>query len=90
MSRDTGWFKSSYSNSGGDQCVEVRMLDTGWFKSSRSNSGGDNCVEVRMVADGPMIGLRDSKNPAGGAFWVSSEAWSRFVTSTSSDEFDRL
>ncbi|HEX3781922.1 MAG TPA: DUF397 domain-containing protein [Pseudonocardiaceae bacterium] len=22
---DTGWFKSSYSNAGGDQCVEVRM-----------------------------------------------------------------
>jgi uncharacterized protein DUF397 len=22
---DTGWYKSSYSNGGGDQCVEVRM-----------------------------------------------------------------
>ena len=24
---DTGWFKSSYSNGGSDQCVEVRMTD---------------------------------------------------------------
>jgi Domain of unknown function (DUF397) len=23
--RDTGWYKSSRSNAGGDQCVEVRM-----------------------------------------------------------------
>lgn len=28
MIRDSGWFKSSYSDSGGDQCVEVRMVDT--------------------------------------------------------------
>ncbi|HEX5119369.1 MAG TPA: DUF397 domain-containing protein [Pseudonocardiaceae bacterium] len=25
MNRDTGWFKSSYSDSGNDQCVEVRI-----------------------------------------------------------------
>lgn len=24
---DTGWFKSSRSNGGGDQCVEIRMTD---------------------------------------------------------------
>ncbi|MGQ0839142.1 DUF397 domain-containing protein [Actinokineospora sp.] len=23
--RDTGWFKSSFSNGGGDQCVECRI-----------------------------------------------------------------
>ncbi|HEX3647813.1 MAG TPA: DUF397 domain-containing protein [Pseudonocardiaceae bacterium] len=26
---DTGWFKSSYSNGGGDQCVEVRVTGEG-------------------------------------------------------------
>lgn len=26
---DTGWFKSSHSNAGGDQCVEVRITDDG-------------------------------------------------------------
>ena len=25
MTRDTGWFKSSYSEAGNDQCVEVRL-----------------------------------------------------------------
>ncbi len=24
--RDTGWFKSSYSGAGNDQCVEVRLI----------------------------------------------------------------
>lgn len=51
---------------------------TGWFKSSYSGSGDDNCVEVRML-DG-TIGVRDSKDPAGGAFWVDTRAWGEFLT----------
>jgi hypothetical protein len=27
MARDTGWFKSSYSDSGNPTCVEVRISD---------------------------------------------------------------
>jgi hypothetical protein len=27
MTRDTGWFKSSFSSGGGDSCVEVRLAD---------------------------------------------------------------
>lgn len=27
MFRDSGWFKSSYSDSGNASCVEVRMID---------------------------------------------------------------
>ncbi|HCT81868.1 MAG TPA: DUF397 domain-containing protein [Micromonosporaceae bacterium] len=26
MSRDTGWIKSSFSNAGGDACVELRIV----------------------------------------------------------------
>ncbi len=51
--------------------------DTGWFKSSRSNGGGDQCVECRVVPG--QVGVRDSKNPAAGAFWVGPAAWSAFV-----------
>lgn len=53
----------------------VDARDTGWFKSSRSSPDSDACVEVRMIAD-VAVGLRDSKNPGGGTFWVSPAAWS--------------
>lgn len=39
------WFKSSYSGSSGDSCVEVAME---WHKSSYSSGDGDSCVEVAM------------------------------------------
>lgn len=38
---DTGWFKSSYSNGGGDQCVEVRVTDGGvGVRDSKAPAGG--------------------------------------------------
>jgi uncharacterized protein DUF397 len=69
--RDTGWFKSSFSGGGDDNCVEVR-----WIKSSFSGAADDNCVEVR-VAD--SVGVRDSKNPDGGALSVTFDGWSAFL-----------
>ncbi|KAA2259508.1 DUF397 domain-containing protein [Solihabitans fulvus] len=91
--RDTGWLKSSYSGAATDNCVEVRWtkssysggatdncVEVGWFKSSHSGGADDNCVEVRLVAD--LVGVRDSKNPSAGALWVTSDAWTRFLTST--------
>ncbi|MET7934357.1 DUF397 domain-containing protein [Streptomyces sp. NPDC005322] len=37
------WFKSSYSDSGGGDCVEVAY---DWRKSNYSDSSGGECVEV--------------------------------------------
>jgi hypothetical protein len=54
------------------------LRDTGWFKSSRSNGGGDACVECRITAE-RGVGVRDSKNPGGGALWVGPAAWSGFL-----------
>ena len=51
--------------------------DAGWFKSSFSMAASDNCVEVRHVAR--LVGVRDSKNPAGDAFWVRRSAWHALV-----------
>jgi hypothetical protein len=36
-----------------------------WRKSSRSTNNGGACVELARI--GGVIGVRDSKNPAGGA-----------------------
>lgn len=51
--------------------------DTGWFKSTASVAGNDTCVEVRLLAT--AVGVRDSKNPGVGAFWVSPDAWRSFL-----------
>jgi Domain of unknown function (DUF397) len=42
-----------------------------WRKSRHSLPQGD-CVEVALFTDG-RVGLRDSKNPAGGAIVLAAE-----------------
>lgn len=75
------WWKSSRSNgSGGNACVEVAVLDesVAWRKSSRSGgSGGNGCVEVGFA--GAAVGVRDTKDRAGGALAVSAEHWTVFI-----------
>jgi len=35
--RDTGWFKSTFSTSGSDNCVEVRFIgDVTWVRDSKN------------------------------------------------------
>lgn len=58
--------------------MQSSPLDTGWFKSSYSAPASDDCVECRVI-DGRGVGVRDSKSPDGGAFWVGPAAWSAFV-----------
>ncbi|WP_406072036.1 DUF397 domain-containing protein [Micromonospora sp. NBC_01638] len=48
-----------------------------WRKSSRSNNGG-NCVEVADNLTG-IVGLRDSKDPAGPVLAFALSAWTAFV-----------
>jgi hypothetical protein len=47
-----------------------------WRKSSRSGNGG-NCVEVAALD--PIIGVRDSKNPAGPVLLLAPGSWARLV-----------
>ena len=68
------WFKSSYSGTGGDNCIEVAMH---WTKSSYSGSSGDNCVEVAACAD--TVHVRDSKDVHGPQLAVPPGAWASFV-----------
>ncbi|MGI5217682.1 DUF397 domain-containing protein [Nocardia sp. CA-290969] len=48
-----------------------------WFKSSRS-SGSKECVEAAHLSAG-MVGVRDSKNPAGPALVFSADEWDAFL-----------
>jgi hypothetical protein len=41
------WHKSSYSNGGTSNCVEVGAIP--WRKSTYSNGGMNNCVEVGAI-----------------------------------------
>lgn len=68
------WFKSSYSGSEGDSCVEVALS---WHKSTHSGSQGDDCVEVAACAD--TVHVRDSKVTAGPELAVSPATWTAFL-----------
>ncbi|WP_433535054.1 DUF397 domain-containing protein [Micromonospora sp. CA-249363] len=49
-----------------------------WRKSRRSGSSGGNCVEVADNLPG-VVGVRDSKDPAGPALTFGPSAWQVFV-----------
>ncbi|WP_328299322.1 DUF397 domain-containing protein [Streptomyces sp. NBC_00435] len=68
------WFKSSYSGSEGDNCVEVALS---WHKSTYSGSQGDSCVEVATCAD--SVHIRDSKVTAGPELAVTAGSWAAFL-----------
>ncbi|WP_175409673.1 DUF397 domain-containing protein [Streptomyces sp. TRM64462] len=73
--RDTlRWFKSSYSNPSGGECIEVAF---DWHKSSYSSDSGGDCVEVAACPH--TVHVRDSKNVDGGTLAVAPTAWSAFL-----------
>jgi len=51
-----------------------------WRRSSRSNDQG-LCVEVADNLAG-VVGVRDSKDPAGPVLTISPSAWAAFVEAT--------
>lgn len=74
MSTELSWFKSSYSGTGGGNCVEIALS---WFKSSHSGSEGDNCIEVALHPT--AIHVRDSKDTAIRPLTVAPAAWAAFT-----------
>ncbi|GAA3907220.1 DUF397 domain-containing protein [Streptomyces lacrimifluminis] len=67
------WFKSSYSDAEGGQCLEAAYT---WRKSSHSSGGGER-VEIATCPH--AIHLRDSKDPTGPYLTLSPTAWSAFL-----------
>ncbi|MFG2721407.1 DUF397 domain-containing protein [Streptomyces sp. NPDC048416] len=88
------WFKSSYSGSSGDDCIEVALA---WQKSTYSSGSSGDCVEVapcwgkstyssaqgdscvEVAACPTLIHIRDSKDKAGPQLALSPVAWGEFV-----------
>lgn len=75
MSDELAWFKSSYSDTGGGNCVEVALS---WRKSSYSDTQGGNCVEVSTCPH--TIHVRDSKLKASPQLALAPDAWAEFIT----------
>ncbi|MEU9287739.1 DUF397 domain-containing protein [Streptomyces sp. NPDC048275] len=71
---ELNWFKSSYSGSSGDDCVEVALT---WVKSTYSSSGDGDCVE--MATCPTTIHIRDSKNTTGPQLALSPTTWTEFL-----------
>ncbi|MFJ2201849.1 DUF397 domain-containing protein [Streptomyces violaceusniger] len=69
------WFKSSYSDNTGGQCIEVAY---DWHKSSYSDNTGGDCVEVATTPT--TVHIRDSKNPDGPRLRIAATAWADFLT----------
>ncbi|WP_326564957.1 DUF397 domain-containing protein [Amycolatopsis rhabdoformis] len=67
-----GWRTSSYSTEGQD-CVEVNMpASVGEWRKSTFSGQGQDCVEVKIDR---VIGVRDTKDRAGGELAVAGAAW---------------
>ncbi|MCX4698283.1 DUF397 domain-containing protein [Streptomyces sp. NBC_01352] len=78
---DALWFKSSYSNGSGGNCVEIASDFPGaalWRKSTYSNGSGGDCVEVADGLPG-LVPVRDSKALDGPALLLTAHAWAPFV-----------
>lgn len=73
------WRKSSYSGSGGGECIECAPLNgTTWRKSSYSGGTGGDCIEVAPRQG--AIAIRDSKtSPEGPAFTTTPRAFATFI-----------
>lgn len=74
MTTDLTWFKSSYSGSSGDNCIEVALS---WRKSSYSGSQDGDCVEVATCPGN--VHVRDSKDKEGPQLAFSPAEWSHFL-----------
>ncbi|MEU0544488.1 DUF397 domain-containing protein [Nocardia sp. NPDC005978] len=67
--------------------MNIAVTGANWFKSSYSRPNGE-CVEAAHLAEG-MVGVRDSKNPAGPALVFDGNAWDAFVSELKAGTFDR-
>ena len=71
------WFKSTYSDGEGGQCLEVALT---WHKSSYSQGDGGQCVEIATCPT--TIHVRDSKHlpeRGGATLTLAPASWDAFL-----------
>ncbi|MFE7928296.1 DUF397 domain-containing protein [Streptomyces sp. NPDC057456] len=73
-SENLNWFKSSYSDGEGGECLEIAYV---WRKSTYSSGEGGDCLEVAVCPR--IIHVRDSKNPDGPRLSLATGAWAEFL-----------
>jgi hypothetical protein len=49
-----------------------------WTKSSHSNGNGGACVEIAATPE--VVGVRDTKDRAGGTLTFTPKTWTTFLT----------
>jgi hypothetical protein len=77
----TTWRKSSFSNGTGGNCVEVALL----------NDCADEAYESdHKAGQGPLIAVRDSKNPDGPQLYFTRSEFAAFRQGIVAGEFDDL
>ncbi|KUN08750.1 toxin [Streptomyces yokosukanensis] len=77
------WFKSSYSDGEGGDCVELAYT---WRKSTYSDGEGGQCLEV--ATHPTAIHIRDSKQPIASHLTLSHSTWSAFLSEISRGDRD--
>ncbi|MDJ0465369.1 DUF397 domain-containing protein [Streptomyces sp. H27-C3] len=77
---ELNWFKSSYSGSEGDSCVEVAMS---WRKSTYSSGSQGDCVEVATCPT--TVHVRDSKLRQSPHLSVTPGTWQNFLSYAAQD-----
>lgn len=89
------WRKSSFSGDNGGNCVEVAEL-TGVTDFRTVGHGGGPGHRARRVdapdhktGHGPLIAVRDSKDPDGPTLFFTPAEWDAFLDGVKADEFDR-
>lgn len=64
------------------------LIGARWRKSTRSGGNGGACVEVADNLAG-VIGLRDSKDPAGPILAFAPATWTAFLAAVKTDTLPR-
>lgn len=67
--------------------MSVDLSGARWFTSSRSQAGQE-CVEVAHLNEN-AVGVRDSKNPDGGALVFTPAEWDAFLSTARRSGFAR-
>ncbi|MEV5952859.1 DUF397 domain-containing protein [Streptomyces sp. NPDC051987] len=75
MSERLTWYKSSYSDSQGGNCLEIALT---WRKSTHSDFEDASCVEVAACPH--TVHVRDSKlGPRSPRFAIAGVSWAAFL-----------